>query len=445
MDEEMRDEENIEVSPETEKMADWLAAEIAKAKKNEPRKPRKNYASFREDSKETWENVAGEGALYERVGRLISSSILLPRQGFQLPIATAYLMLPSALCNRTPILFSQGASGSGKSTLGFIACAIHNCSPISAGSTFASIRNTIKQARLNDKSIQLEVPGNEKHAALVWEDIKPEDLLANEGNIYSLLKNGVERSGTITIAELGGSNLVFKVFSPKLISSIHPLYAQPQFRELVRRMIVVQHKPSDKWSKDDYDGFNSEVDPLDLIDLSDLDWQGLSTEFNTFWDDDATLKYWVETSRALSRIKNHGMSNPLYKMSRDLICTGLVTGIWSTKTEALRHMAQYWEWHLNSIESQATATQKALAAFIEKRTATLVKQNTDFKEKGLHQYVTPLEIEAKELKLHVDLLKAQGELDTQANTADINMAMNAMGWKLKPNTHRQNSWQPISD
>lgn len=440
----MNGERDLKLSEQAEEMADWLADEIAKAKKVEPPKPRKNYARFREDSKQSWESVAGEGALYERIGRLVSSSILLPRQGFQLPIATAYLMLPSALCNTVPILFSQGASGSGKSTLGYLACAIHDCSPISAGSTFASIRNTIKESRLYDKSVQLDVPGNEKNAALVWEDIKPEDLLVNEGNIFSLLKNGVTRSGTITIADKEGGNLVFKVFSPKLISSIHPIYAQLQFRELVRRMIVVQHKPSDKWVSEDFDEWNSEIDPLDLIDLADLDWCSLTQEFNAFWEQDYILDLWVETNRSLARIKQHGMSSPLYKMSRDLICTGLVTGIWQTKQEALDHMAAYWEWHVGNIESQSTATQKALSNFIENRTATLVKQNKDFQSKGLHQYVTPIEIEAKELKLHVDTLRSQGELDTQATTQDINNAMQALGWRLRPNVKKVNSWQHIS-
>lgn len=206
----------------------------------------------------------------------------------------------------------------------------------------------------------------------------------------------------------------------------------------------IQHKPTHQWVASDYDDANRNTDPLDLIDLSDLDWSGLKTRFREYWDDDANLERWVETSRSLARIRNHGMTNALYKMSRDLICCGVVTGVWSSTAEAIRHMAQYWQWHQGNIESQATATQKALAAFIEDRTASTVAANKAFSEKGMAQFITPLEIDAKELKNHVDGLRASGELDTNSNTRDITEAMANLGWCLKPNKKRQNSWQPIN-
>lgn len=403
-----------------------------------------NYASYREDVKQSWTEIAGEGALAERIGRVVSSSILLPRQGFQLPIATAYLMQPSALMNKCPILASLGGSGSGKSTLGFIACAIHGVPPISAGSTFASIRNTIQSVRVWDASCSVDHPGNEKNAVLVWEDVSPSDLLANDGNIFALLKNGTERSGTITIAGEMGVNKTFKVFSPKYISSVHPIHAKYEFRELVRRMIVIQHKPLDKWTNDDYDEFNSSVDPLELADLNDMDWDGLKREFREFWEDPAILQLWGETNRSLRSIRNHGMTNGLYSMSRDLICTGVVSGIWATTREAIDHIAAYWDWHRGSIESQASATQKALSHFIESYTKDAVERNKVAIEAGKASWTIALEIPAKELKDHIDYLKAQGELDTQANTNDINNAMASLGWTLKPNARKQNTWQPMN-
>lgn len=430
--------------PDGEEISKHILDAIAAQKERPTASDKLNYSRFREDSKQPWTDIAGEGSLAERVGRLVSSSILLPRQGFQLPIAAAYLMQPSALMNKTPILASLGGSGSGKSTLGFIACAIHGVPPISAGSTFASIRNTISSVRVWDVSCSLEHPGNEKNAALVWEDISPSDLLANDGNIFALLKNGCERAGTITIAGEMGVNKTFKVFCPKFISSIHPIHARFEFRELVRRMIVIQHKPLSKWVKEDYDDYNSGTDPLELVDLNDLDWDGLKREFREFWEDPGILQLWVDTNRSLRSIRNHGMTNGLYSMSRDLICTGVVTGLWSTTREAIDHMAAYWEWHVGSIESQASATTKALAHFVESRTKADVERNKQALEAGKHSWVVPLEIPAKELKDHIDYLKAQGELDTQASTNDINNAMASLGWMLKPNAKRQNTWQPAN-
>jgi hypothetical protein len=353
-------------------------------------------------------------------------------------------MLPSALCNRVPIIFSQGSSGSGKSTLGYILCALHGQVPISAGSTFASIRNTIATVRCWDAKVPLEHVGNEKNAALVWEDIGASDLLANDGNIFALLKNGTERSGTISIAELGGTNKIFKVFCPKAISSIHPLYARYEFRELVRRLIVIQHKPRDMWSGEDFDDANRNSTPDELVDLSDLNWDGFQGAFRDYWEDKDVLQRWSSVSRSLAATKNHGIPGTLYKMSRDLICCAVVTGLLPNKEQALEHFRRYWQWHRDNIEAQASATQKALQRFIDEQTALTREANAKLVGTTMEWAIKPVEIDPTALKRHLETLYASGELDTGIQVKEVNAAMNNLGWELRPNTQKRNTWQLIN-
>ncbi|MBW4473259.1 MAG: hypothetical protein KME45_23225 [Stenomitos rutilans HA7619-LM2] len=426
---------------ETLNIPQYLKEALDQQKERPTTDGKRDFRAFRVDSKQSWEEVAGEGTLAQKVANLVKASILLPRQRFQLPLATAYLLLPSAICNRVPILFSQGGSGSGKSTLGFLSCAIHAQASISSGSTFASIRNIISTARRWDLTLDVDYSGNEKNTALVWEDIKPEDISGADNHIFSLLKNGCERTGTITVAEIGGTNLVFKIFSPKLISSIHPIYARIEFNELVRRMLVIQHKPANKWMAEDFDDDNRNSSPDDLVDLADIEWDGLRREFRDYWEDEENLQRWVETSQSLSKVRNHGMSAPLYKMSRDLICCGVVTGVWTSKAEAIRHLADYWNWHRDNVESQSTATQKALKRFIEGKTAQTVETNRALVGTAAEWMMKPLEIDPSELKQHCEALFKQGELDTNVGVNDVNRAMNHLGWVLKPNSDHRNTWQ----
>lgn len=426
---------------ETLYVSDFLKEALEQEKVRPTSVDKTDFSQFREDSKDYWNELVEGDSFPEMLRDLLDKSVLLPRHNEQAKTALAYLLLPSALCNRVPILFSQGASGCGKSTLGYIACALHDVPPISAGSTFASIRNTIQTSRVWNPKEPLEQPGNERHCCLIWEDIKPDDLSGNDGNIFSLLKNGVERSGTITIAVLGGENMRFKVFSPKLISSIHPLYARHEFRELVRRLIVIQHKPVMHWNAADYCDSTKDVDSNDLIELSDLNWSGFKKEFREFWEDRERLSLWATTQRKLARFKRFRMNPNDYKMSRDLVCCGVVCGVWCDIESACEHFADYWEWHRNSIESQASATQKALSTFIQTHTQTQAETNSRLIGTPMDWAVKPLEIDAKALKQWCEYLASQGELDSNPTIREINACMNSLGWELKPNSSNRNTWQ----
>lgn len=412
---------------------------ILETKLSNPGNNLPDYRSFREHSQDHWlEYVTTDQGFSEAVKNLLSQFVLLPRATFQLPIVLSYLMLPSVVCSSVPILFSHGLSGSGKSAIGEFCCAIQGTKAISAGSTFASIRNAIKQQRWYDDEMSIE-----KYCSIVWEDVSPSELRKFEGAIFSLLKNGISRDGTITIALADGDNLEFPIFSPKLISSVHPIYSEYDFRELVRRVIVIQHKPVKNWGHEDFEG-NESPDPNDLLDVNDIDWSGFSFEFQKFWNNPSNLTQFAEVSKKLNRIRAHGIDKPLYKISKDLIATGVVCGYWEDTTTAIAHMKDYWQWHQMNIASQSSQLQKILELFIKEKSLVIEERNRMLTEAGQTQGIRAVELNPTELQSwwrhHMQL----GNVEPGTSTRQVNEAMLNLGWRLQLNAQSETKWLRIT-
>lgn len=435
-----------EVNPDDEPLliSDFVRDAVNKKEEEEKRNRRFNFAEFRDESKENWTEVTEGDAFPQQLASLFRRSILLPRASFQEPIALSYLMLPSAICTRVPILFSQGGSGCGKSALGMIACRLHNQSPIGAGSTFASIRNTVATMRKWDEALPLEYESNEKNSALVWEDISPQHLVGENNHVFALLKNGVERTGTITIAKKEGGNETFRIFSPKYISSVHAVYSQFEFRELVRRLVVIQHKPRSVWTADDFCPTTEDVNTEELLDLSDIRFDWFANAYREYWEDIDNLNNWVKIQRSLRSTRNHGLTGNDFKMCKDLITCGVVTGYFAQLGDGIEHFRRYWEWHRDNVEAQSSATVKALSRFVNRIVGDSVTRNTELANVGMKHLIQPIEISASDLKKHILALKEQGELDTNANVSDITNAMGQLGYELKPSQLGGNTWQPIN-
>lgn len=421
---------------------DDLPESIAEVIRATQRSETPDYSKYRVAGKDTWQDLVEGENCAEYVRELVRKCLLLPRGDFQWRIVASYLMLPSALCTSLPILFSHGLSGSGKSNLGYLACGIHNALPISAGSTFASLRNIINAARWHSPELG-DVPGNEKHAVLIWEDIAKEELLRQDKTILALLKNGVNRDGVVTVAVPGGAVSMFKVFSPKYVSSIHPLYSHYDFRELIRRMIVVQHKPVSRWLKDDYSEFYQGIEPPDLVEPQDIDWTGFNLEFNQFWGNPAHLEMWSSVTKSVSRKKKHGMPDANYKISRNLITCGVVCNYWATIDEAIDSMRQYWQWHEDNIESQVGATQKVLKRFIDECVSRIDESNSKAKAAKADWALQDYKIEPKAIKVYLSACASEGELDTGTTPKEVSAAMNNLGWHLTLDSQGKTHWMLI--
>lgn len=394
-----------------------------------------DYSLFRSQSSDNWQDAVSGNSFPEYVYSLILKSVLLPRADFQMPIVASYLCIPSAVCNRLPVLFSHGMSGCGKSFLGKIACGIHNVAPLSGISTLASLRNCIQERRFGQ--------GRETNCCLIWDDIKPNDLKAYNYGIFSLIKNGIERSAVLTIAAgEAGENMSFQIFSPKITSSIHPIYSLHDFREIVRRVIVVQHKPYKNWLVSDHSGLYEGLHDDEMIDVDSLDFDGLNLEFNQYWDAQRLTEF-SSVAKSLNSTRNHGIEKPLWMISKDLIATGVVCGFWDTIDDAVKHFKSYWQWHKENIESQTSALQKVLQYFIAEKSETIEKQNAIVRESNQLHLLRHVELNPNELQTYWKDCMMRGMVEPGTSNREINDAMANLGWRLTSNAKNEMKWMRI--
>lgn len=420
-----------------------LADLLTEAKESNERAGIPFFEDYANEGLDSWELFCDSDYFPEQLLSILKEFLLLPRADFQIPIAASYLMLCSPMCHQLPILFSHGLSGSGKSTLGHIACKLHNRRPISAGSTPVAIRNDIQNGRWYEPKAGRSEKGNERPYALVWEDINANELLRQDGMILSILKNGIDRSGTVSIGALGGVNVEFEVFAPKYLSSVHPLYSDYQFRELVRRCIVIEHKPYSLWNENDYSNFYHLRDAEDINKIEFVNWDGLQHAFMNFWRDIERLKEYASLKRSLARIKKHGIQDVYYRPSLDLIATGVICGFWQTKEQGIDHMREYWMWHENNVTDEKSATEKSLLKFINSKTEKVQTQNDQFRQLGMYGCIREVEISPKELRDYILDANIKGELDSGISNKEIVRAMNGLGWKLGLNHAEQMMWCKI--
>jgi len=406
----------------------------------DPREYSPNYELFRMQQEEPLGDLwSDELLLSANLQNLISQTVILPYADIQVPVLSAYLLTPSALSTVVPILYLYGSRGSGKSTIAVVASALHRTEVFSAATTFAAARNAFNQQRWRDP---VEHEG-EKNCCLVIDNINRETL-TNE-LLYTFLLNGYNRkTDVISIAKPGGENTTFRVFGLKVLSSVHPLYAQSKFSELGRRCLVIKCKPfeqmidAEKQSKRLHFDFSL----ADKVNLEELDLSLLKQEFDRLWHDEGRLVDYALVKRQLSSRKKtfklpSQITGARWTISVDLLTTGIVSGIWGSKEEALEALANYWTWYDQYVASEFGALHKLLEEFILEETLNARKYNKDL---GYEAY--PMEINPEKLKKHVSWASAQGMLEVTPTPTIIAEVMADLGWKLDKGAHGKICWIP---
>lgn len=405
-----------------------------------------NPKDIRADDNTLWTEVGEGGTFPQIILDLLTKSVLLPRADFQIPIAASYLMIPSAFCNRLPVLVSQGGSGTGKSTLAHLACGIHGVEPLGAGSTFPAIRNQIRNSRFRDPDAGSRGSENEKNCVLAWEDISSRSLRDFEGRIFDLIKLGVDRKGRVSMAAMGGTNITFEVFSPKLISSITPFYSEHDFRELIRRIIVIEHKAYRFFTTSDQSAIQSHIEPDDLIDLAGIDWRNCTESFNDFWFDRPNAEYYASIRRQVKKTKGSNFPTAYFDMTKDLIACGVTCGFFGSINDAIDHFAEYFEWHKYKIESQASGTEMILRGFVAEKLQTYSDMYERAVAKGTEEYQESFRISPQEIKDFLDAKNRTGELEINVTPRERSNVMEALGYRLRPDMNSQNNyWFPASE
>jgi hypothetical protein len=241
------------------------------------------------------------------------------------------------------------------------------------------------------------------------------------------------------ISKGDGSNLVFKVFGPKVCSSIHALYSNPKFSEFARRLIVFKFKSISKVPENEIGNF----DIHNRLEIEHMDLSLLHVKFLELWSIENSTKFMQTKKKISSRRKGFKIPKSIeahqWAISIDLICAGLVSEVFTSVDDALYKVSTYWEWHSKYVASAIGAMQQALIDFIEERTAKAKLLNS-FGEDG---YIIPMEIECEAVKGRLDSLSSSGALETYPTPQTVTSIMNELGWTRQKGTQGEWCWVPV--
>ena len=297
----------------------------------------------------SWEKHYDVSLSYpENILNLIKKVAILPYDFYK--IIAAYYLIPSALVKRIPYLFFYGLSGSGKSTMAKLAGYIHGVTPITSSTTYAAIRNDLRSNKAkyimipNPKPDLPDMPKLvESNYFMVLEDVDA-NTFKREPNLYALLKCGYDKQTDLIkmSSKENGTNESFRCFAPKVFSSIHPIHAIEDYKELRRRLIVIPFK---------------QVNDAEILDIDNLDWSEFSVKFNEFWSYEQAEIFLIIRSN-LNRIK--GLNCQEKAICLDLIAVGVSTGIWSDEIEAVQELKDCFSWLKKDVQSESPPLEKLL-------------------------------------------------------------------------------------
>lgn len=403
-------------------------------------KPELDYKHFREEHKEPLGELWDDNALLSNnFMTLAKESAIIPHADIQLPILTAYALIPSAMASIAPILYLFGDRGSGKSTATVLISAVQGCPIKSAATTFAALRTEFNKMRWHVP----ETCEGEKNCCLLFDNVNRETLLNEQ--LYTMLLNGYNRkTDEISISKGNGETMVFKVFGLKVMSSIHNFFSQAKFSELARRCIVIKFKPFERMTPNETEWLKLEstYNIVERLELEGLDLSILHKSFIEFWENPSNLLNYTSVKRKLvARKKSFVIPDVIdgsrWTISVDLICSGIVTGVWNSIDNAIEVIAKYWEWYELNIASAYGATHKILKDFIEDETKKAREVN-----ESLGYEAALLEVNPERLKKHINWASSQGMLDITPTPSVIANCMADIGWQLDKGSHGQICWIP---
>lgn len=371
--------------------------------------------------------------------RLFTEGLAMPHQNTQLPVLVSYMLIPTAMADIVPVAFLQGGEGSGKSTATILASHLHNSAIQTAATTFAALRNHINAMRWADPDYM----EGERNYILLWDNVNRETLESEQ--IYTLLLCGYNRkTDEINISAGSGANQTFKVFGTKILSSIHPLFTQSKYAELIRRLVVFRFKKWERFTEDELADSPPDFDLSNRLDFDAIDLAPLKAHFDAFWKVEQHLCEYVTWKKRLKARKKsfkvpECIDSHKWTISIDILVTGLVTGVFSDLDDGLTSLGRYWQWHKDNVLSSWGVTHKLLQRAIDELTKTAVEINL-----AAQKEVVPLEITPKEIKGRLDTAYREGALDVIPNPTTVSDLMRDLGWKLDRSSNgKENVWTPI--
>jgi hypothetical protein len=403
-----------------------------------PKQPKKlNLEDFRIEAETQVFDLWDYDLSYaQNFANIYKKTVAIPDRSIQLPILQCYASIPSTLSHYAPILFLHGREGTGKSLTAMLFVKIHKVKLLAKNTTFAAARNELKRTRWEDS----ERERMEKNCCLVFDNINA-STLKSVGNdqLFSFFLSGYCRaSDNMPISKGDGSNIDFRVFSPKVITSVHPLYSDPTLAELGRRMITLKFRHLKK------------IDPIDLVDFDPdemvepeiTDLSCLSDAYWSMWNEEYNCRAFAEFRKELKRQKNFPIASNIetdkWRMCIEMIAAGFVAGAFNSLEEGVEALSNYWQWHHDNVATQVGALQKAIRDYIanEESYVQRIKQEAKIN--------IPLEVNCDKFYSHILTLSRAGIFETRISPELITNAMNLMNFH-QTNVTSSGNWCWVRD
>lgn len=370
---------------------------------------------------ESWRSLYDGDNPIEALSGMVNKFVLLPFPKLQSTLAALYMMSSSKWSRVLPILLCYGSKGTGKSTIATLAAKLHDTVLCSANDTFSSIRNNLNK-RFLDNEQTIERDG----VLLAWDNIYIRSFELDP-RIYQLFLYGYSRdSDIVSIANRDGTNISFRTFCPKIASSVEAIHLHPNFSELRRRLLILNHKKSESLSEKEREGLIF-LDANQLEDMADYSWLEFDQVYNGFWMSENNIKLYVSNRRRVSKMQNRPIDKEKWVISVDLITVGLSLEYFDTPREGAEFMAEVFKLQDKYLSGDTSATYEHLKEFVNAETEQLQELA---KLMAKHGEEIPLIIPAKKVKDYVMAVNNDGGLDTKSDTATINSIMLQLGWKL---------------
>jgi hypothetical protein len=376
-----------------------------------------DYSSLKIQNLPSWQIIYNDKISFvENIYRWSHESCYLSNE-FLHKLILIYSLVPSALCDCLPILFLYGNKGTGKSTTLELISYLWDIPINSSADSFSAIRNDLNKRRWKkiksehdpDEHINIEL-----NSMMLWDDIDPA-IFESQPNIFRMLKCGYKKAtDTISIAGPKGKNITFNCFSPKIFSTIKPIWGNYKYTEIERRSLVIKFKkaPSPKY--------------VPSLNLAAYNWSGLSQLTHSLWDKRRALRWLGHKSLLINSLPNNSRT----EITVDLMATALALDIFNSIDSCLEYFTNYWQWYDDSLAMGDSALCGLLKNFIKE---TLIenkkyqlKYNAD--NPDLEEKIAP-----GILRKQVDIWYNCGMLEDKPTAKLLTQAMNYLGWQLVPN------------
>jgi len=354
-----------------------------------------------------------EKNLAQNLQTVITECVDVYDSSIQLPLITAFALLPSALISVAPVAIFHGASGSGKSVLTSIIGNLHDIPLLSSNSTYAAIRNALNSQRWVDTETQ----DHERHTFLLFDDCKEHSF--NE-DVFALFRCGYDRATEVIqiSSERAGTNLTFRCFAPKVFSTVSGFPFDSRFEELIRRSFVFWCKRSDS--------------PREYLDPSDLNWSGFQDAYKSQWDNPSNLGLYKEFTGFIKSLKTRpkGLTPSQWKVSKPILAS-LVFNEILDKHDGILLLREYW--------GKFKKPQSALNLLLSQKIKELQTEH-DLSESAIGSPI-PFEIDPLLISSAIKAARESGALNVIPNPYLVNEEMLSLGFSLQMNISGKVTWQ----